>query len=70
MSRVFHESFKDITRVSLGCLKGVSRKFQGCFKKVVRVFQESFKGVSRKIKGVFRKNRAFERSFKGSFKCA
>ena len=43
VSRVFQESFMD-----------VSKKFQGCFKEVSRVFQGSFKDVSRKFQGCFK----------------
>ena len=74
---VFKRSSKNVSGKFQFCFKEVSKEFQGSFKEVQKcfkvdsmVFQESFKGVSRKSGGVLRKNRAFERSFKGSFKCA
>ena len=45
--------FKEVSRVFHGSFKGVSRKIQGCFMEVSRVFQGSFKGVSRKFQGCF-----------------
>ena len=68
--RVCQGSFNFISRKCQRSFKEVSKKFQEWLKEVSMVFQESFKGVSRKIEGFFRMNRAFESSFKGSFKCA
>ena len=47
--------FKEVSRVFHGSFKGVSRKIQGCFKEVSRVFQGRVKGVSRKCQGCFKK---------------
>ena len=46
--------FKEVSRVFHGSFKGVSRKLQGRFKKVSRVFEGSFKCVSRKFQGYFK----------------
>ena len=58
VSRVFHESFKElevsrmfhdfqrcsksVSKVLQGCSKSVSKMFQGSFKKTFKVFQKSF----------------------------
>ena len=61
---------KEVQRMCHDSFKEESKEFQECLKEVSMVFQESSKGVSRNIEGCLRKNRVFERSSKGSFKCA
>ena len=56
-SRMFQESFKDVSRKFKGVYKKfqeVSRVFQGSLRKISRITQESFKCVSSKIEGCFK----------------
>ena len=43
-----------VLRVFHGSFKGVSRKFNECFKEISRVFPGSFKSASRKFKECFK----------------
>ena len=70
VSGKFKECVRTVSKKCKKSFKDASRKFQDCFNEDSMIFQESFKVVSRKIEGFLRKNRVFERSFKGSFKCA
>ena len=58
---------KEVQRMCQDSFKEESKE---CLKEVSMVFQEIFKGVSRNIEGCLRKISVFERSSKGSFKCA
>ena len=53
---MFHEKFmkEEVSKLFHRSFKGVSRKFEGCFKKVSMEFQESFMGISRMFQGCFK----------------
>ena len=49
----FNGSFKEVLRVFHGSFKGVSRKFNECFKEDSRVFQGSFRGCFKRVSRLF-----------------